>query len=351
MDCRAQTDDLLVCQQRAAMTAGQPHSSCASPVTHGTPTEMNPHARPRRSLPPALLPATALLVLLGVSLGWYWDRNPHAGFSTHRFDCWLVDRPRRADYLLFLPRAYAGDRAKRWPLLLFLHGSGQRGNDLKKLGFSGPLKVAKNSPDFPFIIVAPQCPQNEHWCADVLISLLDEVAARYRVDKSRLYVTGLSMGGFGTWDLGTKYPEHFAAIAPICGGGDTHLIYEADARKRQALQALAVWAFHGAKDNVIGLEESERMVEALKSIGCRDVKLTVYPDAKHDSWTVTYSNPDLYGWLLRHTQDQKRAANKLSRQQAARTTTRSRNPRRFALRGTGVNGPIQVPEAASALGP
>lgn len=301
MDRRAKADDLLVCQHPSTMTVGQPHHSCADPVRNGTPTENNPHAQPRWGLPPTLLPATVLLVLLGMSLGLYWNRSPLAEFSMHRFDCWLVDRPRRADYLLFLPRAYASDRAKRWPLLLFLHGSGQRGNDLKQLGFSGPLRVAKTSPDFPFLIVAPQCPDKEYWSADVLISLLDEVAATYRVDRSRLYVTGLSMGGVGTWDLGTKFPEHFAAIAPICGGGDTQLIYEADARKRQALQSLAVWAFHGAKDNVIELAESERMVQALKAVGCRDVKLTVYPEAKHDSWTATYSNPELYGWLLRHT--------------------------------------------------
>jgi predicted peptidase len=108
------------------------------------------------------------------------------------------------------------------------------------------------------------------------------------------------MGGYGTWDLGTAYPERFAAIAPVCGGGDFIRVLLATPQKRAALTSLGVWAFHGAKDSVVPLQESERMVSLLKKTGCSDVQLTVYPEANHDSWTETYNNPDFYAWLLKH---------------------------------------------------
>ena len=108
------------------------------------------------------------------------------------------------------------------------------------------------------------------------------------------------MGGYGAWDLGLSYPEKFAAIAPICGGGEMISLLLSSREKGQALKTLAVWAFHGAKDPVVPLEESERMVEAVKKAGVREVKFTVYPEAGHDSWTETYQNPELYLWFLEH---------------------------------------------------
>ena len=211
-----------------------------------------------------------------------------------------------ADYLLFLPQGYADRGTNRWPLMLFLHGAGERGTNLANVTVHGPPKIVKTRPDFPFILISPQCPDGETWSNDVLLAFLDDVISHFKVDTNRIYLTGLSMGGFGTWSLATQAPERFAAVAPICGGGDTIRVLLASKERSAALKSLGVWAFHGAKDPVVALEESERMVNAWKKIGARDVKLTVYPDAQHDSWTETYNNEALYKWFLEH----KRGASK-----------------------------------------
>ena len=204
-----------------------------------------------------------------------------------------------SNYLLFLPTGYDAAAAKKWPLILFLHGSGERGTNVWNVAKHGPPKIVKNRPDFPFIVVSPQCPSGQTWSNEVLLGLLDDITAKYKVDKKRIYLTGLSMGGFGTWSLGLANPDRFAAIAPICGGGDPITILVADARRTKALKALPVWAFHGGKDPVVKTEESVRMVDALKKIG-NDAKLTIYPEAQHDSWTETYNNQALYDWFLEH---------------------------------------------------
>ncbi len=206
----------------------------------------------------------------------------------------------KVNYLLYLPKGYEPGGTKPWPLMLFLHGAGERGNDVWKVAVHGPPKQATNGMDLPFIIVAPQCPSGQRWSNDVLLALLDEVCARHKVDQTRLYLTGLSMGGYGTWNLGLSYPARFAAIAPICGGGEMITVLLSGMDKQQALKSLGVWAFHGAKDNVVPLAESERMVEGLKRVGHATVKLTVYPEAQHDSWSETYKNPEFYQWLLSH---------------------------------------------------
>jgi predicted peptidase len=204
------------------------------------------------------------------------------------------------NYLLFLPKGYDAKAAKRWPLILFLHGAGERGTNLWKVATHGPPKNVTDHPDFPFIVVSPQCPEHQTWSKEALLALLNDITATYAVDTNRLYLTGLSMGGYGSWDLGLAYPEKFAAIVPICGGGQIISVLLASREKAAALKTLGVWAFHGGKDPVVPLEESQRMVDALKKAGAQDVKLTVYPEAQHDSWTETYKNPALYDWLLKH---------------------------------------------------
>jgi predicted peptidase len=124
-----------------------------------------------------------------------------------------------------------------------------------------------------------------------LTGLLDEIVENYDVDESRVYLTGLSMGGYGTWSLGATLPDRFAAIAPICGGGEKRMAWR--------LKEMPIWVFHGAKDSVVPLAQSEEMVEAVKAAG-GNPKLTVYPEANHDSWTATYDNPKLYDWFLSH---------------------------------------------------
>jgi predicted peptidase len=193
----------------------------------------------------------------------------------------------KLNYLIYLPKDY--DKQNSWPLLLFLHGSGERGDDLELVKVHGPPKLIGGGKQFPFIVVSPQCPKDQRWQAVTLTALLDEIVENYKVDQDRIYVTGLSMGGFGTWALAAHTPNRFAAIVPICGGGETYWTRQ--------LTHLPVWVFHGAKDGAVPLRRSEEMVEALKTNG-GNVKLTVYPDAGHDSWTETYENPKLYEWLL-----------------------------------------------------
>jgi predicted peptidase len=200
----------------------------------------------------------------------------------------------KLDYLLSLPTDY--DKTKKaWPLVLFLHGAGESGNDLAKVKTHGPPKLVETNGPFPFILVSPQCP-GRGWNPDVLNGLLDSVLKDYRVDKDRVYLTGLSMGGFGTWSLAAAHPERFAAIAPICGGGTP-----SDAPK---LARLPIWVFHGAKDPTVPVKRSEEMVEALKAAG-GSPKFTVYPEAGHDSWTATYNNPEFYDWLLAQTRSKR----------------------------------------------
>jgi predicted peptidase len=196
------------------------------------------------------------------------------------------------NYLLFLPEGY-GTEKQPWPLLMFLHGVGERGNDLRLVKKHGPPKLVEKQTDFGFIVLSPQCPEDGWWPeeTEVLINLLDDVVSRYDVDAERIYLTGLSMGGYGAWALAATYPERFAAVAPICGGGSLYMALK--------LKETPVWVFHGAKDNIIPLEESEKMVDAINKFG-GNAKLTVYPDAGHDSWTATYDNQELYDWFLKH---------------------------------------------------
>src|SRR5699024_6921671 len=125
-----------------------------------------------------------------------------------------------SEYLLYLPQDYKETGYKRWPLVLFLHGAGERGNDLEAVKKNGLPKLVEEGRDFPFIIVSPQCPAGLWWSTDDLNLLLNDLIQRYEVDIDRIYATGLSMGGFGTWEMAIRFPDRFAAIAPICGGGD-----------------------------------------------------------------------------------------------------------------------------------
>ncbi len=198
-------------------------------------------------------------------------------------------------YLLYLPKDY--DKEEKWPLVLFLHGSGERGDNVDLVKVHGPPKLIAAGKDFPFIVVSPQCPKDMWWEPIELVALLDDIERKYKVDADRVYVTGLSMGGFGTWRLAAYAPQRFAAIAPICGGGETYWTKQ--------IAHIPTWVFHGAKDSVVPVERSMAMVESLKKDGAAP-KLTVYPTAGHDSWTETYNNPELYEWLLA----QKRAPKK-----------------------------------------
>lgn len=208
------------------------------------------------------------------------------------------------EYLVFLPKNYDAKSKEGFPTILFLHGAGERGTNVWQATVHGPSKYIVEHPDFPFILITPQCPPGEVWSKDVLLALLGEVTNKYAVDESRIYLTGLSMGGYGAWSLGLSYPEKFAALVPICGGGDAGAIVLArngyDPKRAQALKTLPVWVFHGAKDPVVPISESEHLVDALKRLKIEEIKFTVYPEAQHNAWTETYNNPELYKWLLEH---------------------------------------------------
>lgn len=192
-------------------------------------------------------------------------------------------------YWLFVPADY--DKKAEWPLMLFLHGAGERGSDLELVKTWGPPKIVGENKAFPFVLISPQCPKGIRWETDLLLELVDHVANTCQVDKNRIYVTGLSMGGYGTWGLLAKYPKIFAAAAPICGAGDP-----AAAAK---MTHVPIWAFHGDADHTVPVERSKEMVDAVKKAG-GDVRLTIYPGVGHNSWSATYANQELYRWLLSH---------------------------------------------------
>jgi predicted peptidase len=204
----------------------------------------------------------------------------------------VITRTVGSSYLLYLPPAYGRDTLAQWPLLMSLHGKGERGNDLEAVKRNGVPRYLLDGHDLNCIVIAPQCPDGAEWSVETLSALLDEIQETYRVDSTRICLTGLSMGGSGVWKLATSYPSRFAAIAPVCGRVDKYV-----GEKVCRLREVPVWVFHGGKDNVVPITDSEFMVSALRECGGK-VRYTVYPDAGHDAWTETYSNPDLYSWFL-----------------------------------------------------
>lgn len=203
-----------------------------------------------------------------------------------------VTVPAALDFLLYLPPDY--DTQEQWPLIIFLHGYGERGSNLELVKKHGLPKRIEAGDDFPFVIVSPQCPDTTVWPVQVieLNALLDHVIQTYRIDTRRVYLTGLSMGGYGTWYFASRFPERFAAIAPICGGGGWWM--------HSHLVNTPIWVFHGDADETVPLIESERMVDRIREAG-GDVTFTVYAGVGHDSWTETYNSPELYEWFLSQT--------------------------------------------------
>lgn len=247
---------------------------------------------------------TSVLAALAVSCCFIMQTNAqttNAPLPSDSFK-WTIRSTGELKYLLYLPKEYsAKKKSDRWPLMLFLHGAGERGTDVQRAAVHGPMSLVRKGTNFPFIIVAPICPAGEQWQNEPLLQLLNRVEKKYAVDTNRVYLTGISMGGYGTWKLGLARPERFAALVPICGGGSLIDIILGTRDKTDAFKTLPIWAFHGAKDDVVPLDESERMVKLLKKLGVKDVQLTVYPEAMHNSWTETYNNPKVYEWLLQQS--------------------------------------------------
>ena len=202
-----------------------------------------------------------------------------------------------AKYAVILPEGYDSQIEKRWPMILFLHGSGERGDDPSQLLNMKPLQYMRQTKGFPFVVVVPRCPGGEQWDPDTLNVLVDEALAKYRIDEDRVYLTGYSMGGTGTWTFAMAHPERFAAIAPVCGRVINVLAYK--------IKDIPIWCFHGDKDDVVNFSFSTEMVAKLKNAGAKDVEFTIYPGARHGIWDETYSNPKLYEWMLGHKRESK----------------------------------------------
>ena len=211
-------------------------------------------------------------------------------------------------YRVYSPKGV--DNALRMPLVVFLHGAGERGHDNERQLLHGARDLLRYSIERqePMIIVAPQVPLDERWVDVVwdervhrmpedpsesmglLMGLLTELMSDSRVDPNRVYLTGLSMGGFGTWDLIARWPDTFAAALPVCGGGDT------DSAIR--IKDIPIWAFHGSDDAVVIPERSRDMIQALQRVGSNP-RYTEYPGVGHDSWTETYQNFEVLDWFFR----------------------------------------------------
>lgn len=199
---------------------------------------------------------------------------------------------KEAKYVLFVPHDYKGDKA--YPVILFLHGAGERTGGKKQpveVGIGPAIK--KREKDFPFLVVIPQAEKT--WKADSAdakraLAMLAEVEKDYKVDPKRVYLTGLSMGGMGTWSLAIEHPDKWAAIVPVCGRGDT--------KQAARIKDIPCWCFHGDADPAVKVEGSRSMIEALKKAG-GEPKYTEYPGVGHNSWDRAYGTNELYEWLLK----------------------------------------------------
>lgn len=212
-----------------------------------------------------------------------------------------LSREASLHYFLYLPPAYDGTHP--FPLLLFLHGGGERGSDLEMLKANGIPRLIAEGQHFPFVIAAPQCPLPYRWPdqIDSLAALVEDLAASYCVDRHRIYVTGLSQGGCGTWFLGMRYPHLFAALLPVCGYRPYTYGYK---EKSLPLRDMPIWTFHGALDEVVEVSETDKLVAGLREHGSA-IRYTRFEDANHSGcWERVYAMPEIYDWLLQQARSE-----------------------------------------------
>ncbi|MVM30171.1 phospholipase [Spirosoma sp. HMF4905] len=199
-------------------------------------------------------------------------------------------RPEKYPYLLYLPKEYA-TKKDDYPLVIYLHGGSQKGQDLNKLKTYGLPYLVDKGRDFNFIIASPQCPDGKFWSTDNWFdSLYTDLKMKYRIDPKRVYLTGISMGGYGVWQTAVAYPDKFAAIVPLCGGCD-------DSTQICRIKHIPVWTFHGTADDVISISETERLVRRLEE--CKgQVKFTRLEKEGHGIQYL-FENQAIYDWLLK----------------------------------------------------
>ena len=225
--------------------------------------------------------------------------------GTFRPETFALTDSNSISYQVLIPADYDGKTPA--PLLLFLHGAGERGSDNRAQLIHGRAMMEAVAKKYGCIVVAPQCPKEKQWVEvhwglkehrmpvepsdpmAAVIGALDRLAERYSIDPKRVYVMGLSMGGYGTWDAIQRYPGRFAAAVPICGGGDSH--------GAQIMKKTPIWAFHGDKDGAVPVDRSRQMVEALKKIDV-DIKYTEYAGAGHGIWNTVFATEEMVEWLF-----------------------------------------------------
>jgi predicted peptidase len=199
-------------------------------------------------------------------------------------------------YLLYLPKDLDAKAGKKWPVILFLHGRGESRGPLSIVAKWGPPRMAERGDNLPYIVISPQCPASSRWTADEqqagVLNLLDHISEKYPVDTSRIYLTGLSMGGYGSWKLAADHGQRFAAVAPVCGKGNP-----ADGEK---LKDLPIWVFHGTEDHAVAYQHSVDMVEAIEKAGGKKVRFTSMKHVGHNCWSAAYATPELYQWFDKH---------------------------------------------------
>jgi len=254
-----------------------------------TPTTVPPTATPQPSATPTLAPSPTRAMPVG--------QRP-SSTTVEVQETGGITRTVAVNYLLYLPADYGRDPQQRWPLILFLHGQLEWGDDPTILTRQGVPKLLDRGQQLPAVVVSPQTPEGQRWWprAAILGAFLDRIEATYTVDPQRVYLTGISMGGYGAWALAMRYPRRFAALVPIAGGAD----FNSDGVPAGIceLKDVPTWAFHGQMDLNVPYTESVDAVEALRACG-GDARVTLYPDAAHvESWEQAYADPELWTWLF-----------------------------------------------------
>lgn len=269
-------------------------STAAQSPANATPTLVAPASAEPTATPPATLTVDPTSGPLATPAG----PRQQAQSLEVRAELAGVTQTVRVDYLLYLPREYGVNASQKWPLILFLHGSEERGNDVELVKRNGLPKLLEQGLDLPCVVVSPQCPADKYWWtrAAVLSALLDGVQSAYAVDPERVYLTGFSMGAYGAWALALREPQRFAALVPVAGGCD---FASNDIPANLCdLRTMPVWAFHGALDSTVLPGESQRAVDALQACD-GDVRFTLYPEEDHSGACArAYSDPELYAWIL-----------------------------------------------------
>jgi predicted peptidase len=194
-------------------------------------------------------------------------------------------------YLQYLPKDYK--EGKKFPLMLFLHGRGESNGPLSVVAKWGPPKIVADGGDLPFILISPQCPTEDFWSSDTqqeqLLKLLDQVKKDFAIDESRIILTGLSMGGYGSWELAARKPTMFAAVMPICGGGKPE--------NADKLKDVNIWVYHGTDDTAVPYQKSVDMVEAIKKAGGKTIEFTTLEGVGHNSWSTAYGDKKVWKWF------------------------------------------------------